>query len=228
MLKNFMTGGIVEPWLFEPWLRRGVPRLMLTTVLLGGAATVAAAQDSPGSLRVTGLTGGLAHLSALVVDPAGTSDTRLSAGPTFGLEIQHPTFSFGSIYGGVAASFSNLEHGANLGVVAGPGSSGATIILGTAGLVLEADWFDNLRPTLRLGGGLKMYNFSTTGASSTSSVTGDIGAGFRGGTGPIELLAELRFMPSSFDQAKLPLRGLTPQDQQQNDLLFTIGVTIKP
>ena len=53
-------------------------------------------------------------------------------------------------------------------------------------------------------------------------------AGFRGGTGPVEILAELRFLPSSFDQGKLPLRGLAPQDQAQNDLLFTIGVTIKP
>ena len=228
MLTTIEMDGINEPWLHEPWLCRGVRRLARSLTLLAMTASVTVAQDTGGSLRVTAISGGLAHLSALVVDPAGTSDTRLSAGPTFGLEIQHPTFSFGSIYAGVAGSFSTLEHGANLGVVAGPGSSGATIILGTAGLVLEADWFDNLRPTLRLGGGLKLYNFTTTGASSTTSVTGDIGAGFRGGTGPIELLAELRFMPSSFDQAKLPLRGMVAQDQQQNDLLFTIGVTIKP
>ena len=70
--------------------------------------------------------------------------------------------------------------------------------------------------------------FSTNGASSFASLTGDVGAGFRGGTGPVEILAEVRFLPSSFDQGKLPLRGLTPQDQAQNDLLFTIGVTIKP
>jgi hypothetical protein len=39
---------------------------------------------------------------------------------------------------------------------------------------------------------------------------------------------EVRFLPSTFDQAKIPLRGLVPQDQNQSDLLFTIGVTIKP
>jgi hypothetical protein len=129
----------------------------------------------------------------------------------------------------VAGSFSTLEHGANLGIAAGPGSSGATIILGTAWLVFEAsDWFDNLRPTLRLGGGLKAYSFTTTGASSYAAFTGDFGAGFRGGAGPIEISGEVRFLPSAFDQAKLPLRGLVPQDQQQNDLLFTIGVTVKP
>ncbi len=207
---------------------RGMNRLTLSLALLAATAPALAAQDSR-PVRLSALSGGLAHLSAVVVDPAGTSDTRFTAGPTFGLEIQYPMFSFGSLYAGVAGSFSTLEHGANLGAIAGPGSSGATVILATAGLVVEAsDWFANVRPTLRLGGGLKSYMLTTTGASSSASITGDVGAGFRGGSGPVEILAELRFLPSSFDQGKLPLRGLTPQDQAQNDLLFTIGVTIKP
>ena len=208
---------------------RGMNRLTLGLALMTAAATSLSAQDASHPVRISALSGGLAHLSAIVVDPAGTSDTRLSAGPAFGLEIQYPAFSFGALYAGVAGSFSTLEHGANLGVVAGPGSSGATLILATAGLVFEAsDWFANVHPTLRLGGGLKSYMFSTNGASSFAALTGDVGAGFRGGTGPVEILAELRFLPSSFDQGKLPLRGLAPQDQAQNDLLLTIGVTIKP
>jgi hypothetical protein len=219
MLKTTTTDGI----------RRGVNRLTLNAVLLAVATTTGYAQEATRSVRVSALTGGLAHLSALVVDPAGTSDTRLSAGPTFGLEIQHPSLSFGSIFAGVAASFSTLEHGGNLGAVAGPGSSATTVILATGGLTLQAsDWFDNLYPTLRLGGGLKAYMFSAEGTSSYATITADVGVGFRGGTGPIEILGELRFMPSTFDQAKLPLRGLVAQDQQQNDLLFTVGVTIRP
>jgi len=182
-----------------------------------------------GAMRITAMSGGLAHSSALVVDPAGSSDTRLTPGPTFGLELQFPDFPLGSFFAGLSASFSSLEHGANLGVVAGPGSSSATMILGTAGVVLEAtDWFNNLRPTLRLGGGFKSYSFTTNGASSNTSFTADVGVGFRAGTGPIEILGELRLLPSSFDQAKLPLRGLSPQDQQQNDLMFTVGVTVRP
>lgn len=205
-------------------------RLTISIALLVLAAPLYA-QGEPQSrpMRVSAISGGLAHGSALVVDPVGNSDTRLSPGATFGLEVQHPTFSFASLYAGLAGSFSTLEHGANLGVAAGPGSSGATIILGTAGLMLEAsDWFENLRPTLRLGGGLKSYRFTTNGASSVASFTGDIGAGFRGGAGAIEISGELRYLPSAFDQAKLPLRGLAPQDQRQTDLLFTIGVTVKP
>lgn len=194
-------------------------------------AVPVAAQERIGSsqFRLTALSGGLAHSSALVVDPGGASDTRLSPGATFGLEVQHSTFSFGSLYGGVAASFSTLEHGANLSVVAGPGSSGATVILGTAGLVFEAsDWFANLRPTLRIGGGLKAYSFTTNGASSSMGVTGDFGTGFRGGAGNIEVSGEVRYLPSAFDQGKLPLRGLAAQDQRQTDLLFTVGVTVRP
>jgi hypothetical protein len=212
-------------------IRRGAKRLTLSVLLLALAVPGLTAQEaiSSRSTRVTAISGGLAHGSALVVDPVGASDTRLSPGATFGLEIQHPTFSFGSLYAGVAVSFSTLEHGANLGVAAGAGSSGATIILGTAGLVLEAsDWFDNLRPTLRLGGGLKAYSFTTEGASSYAGFTGDIGAGFRGGSGPIEISGEVRYLPSAFDQGKLPLRSLVAQDQRQTDLLFTVGVTVKP
>lgn len=182
-----------------------------------------------GAMRITAISGGLAHGSALVVDPAGSSDTRLTPGPTFGLELQFPDFPLGSFFAGLAASFSSLEHGVNLGVAAGPGSSDAAMILGTAGIMFEAtEWFNNLRPTLRVGGGFKSYMFSANGASSNTTLTGDLGVGFRAGTGPIEILGEIRFLPSAFDQAKLPLRGLSPQDQQQNDLMFTVGVTVRP
>ena len=205
-------------------------RLALSMMMLLAAAAPLAAQAAPtGKWRLSAVSGGLAHPSALVVDPAGASDTRLSPGPTFGLDVQYAAFSLGSVYGTVAGSFSTLEHGANLGLVAGPGSSGATLILGTAGVLLEADdWFANIRPTLRVGGGLKYYNFTTEGASSYAAFTGDIGAGFRGGAGAIEVAGEMRVMPSTFDQARLPLRGLAPQDQQQLDVLFTIGVTVRP
>ena len=182
-----------------------------------------------GAMRLTAISGGVAHGSALVVDPAGTSDTRLSPGPAFGLELQFPGVLIGSLYLSGSASFSTLQHGANLGVVAGPGSSSASMLMGTAGFVFTASsWFDTFLPTLRVGAGLKSYMFEANGASSSTSLTGDIGLGFRAGTGPIEIASEIRFLPSAFDQAKLPLRGLTPQDQQQNDLLFTIGVTVRP
>jgi hypothetical protein len=206
-------------------------RLTLSMLLGFLAAPALKAQGSleSGAMRITAISGGIAHGSALVVDPAGSSDTRLTAGPTFGLELQFPDFPLGSFFAGLAASFSSLEHGANLGVAAGPGSSGAAMLLGTAGVVFEATgWFENMRPTLRLGAGFKSYMFDANGASSNTALTGDLGVGFRAGSGPIEILGEVRFLPSSFDQAKLPLRGLSPQDQQQTDLMFTVGVTVRP
>jgi hypothetical protein len=211
-------------------MRRAAKCLTLSVLPLILAAPGLSAQSQPLSrpLRVSAISGGMSHGSALVVDPIGNSDTRLSPGPTFGLELQYATFSFGSLYAGLAGSFSTLEHGANLGIAAGSGSN-ATLILGTAGLVLEAsDWFADFRPTLRLGGGLKAYSFTTSGASSVAAFTGDVGVGFRGGAGAIEISGELRYLPSAFDQGKLPLRGLSPQDQRQTDLLFTVGVTVRP
>ena len=208
----------------------GGRRTLSLMVSLAMASPLAAQNATPtGKWRLTAISGGLAHPSALVEDAVGASDTRLSPGATFGLDVQYSAFSLGAVYGTLAGSFSTLEHGANLGLSAGVGSSGATLILGTAGVLLEAsDWFANIRPTLRIGAGLKYYNFTTQGASSYAAPTGDIGAGFRGGAGAIEVAGEMRVMPSAFDQGKLPLRGLTPQDQRQLDVLFTIGVTVRP
>jgi len=57
----------------------------------------------------------------------------------------------------------------------------------------------------------------------------DVGLGLRGvGTGPIEVTAEVRYMMSSFDQGKLPTRGIAPQNQRQNDLVFGVGFGIRP
>lgn len=206
-------------------------RLTLSMLLgfLAVPALQAQGRIESGAMRITAMSGGIAHGSALVVDAAGSSDTRLTAGPAFGLELQFPDFPLGAFFAGITASFSSLEHGVNLGVAAGPGSSEAAMLVGTAGVVFEAtDWFDNIRPTLRLGGGFKSYMFNAVGASSNTSLTGDFGVGFRAGTGPIEILGEVRLLPSAFDQAKLPLRGLSPQDQQQNDLMFSVGVTVRP
>jgi hypothetical protein len=102
------------------------------------------------------------------------------------------------------------------------------LVGGTAGVVLSASK-GHFQPTLRLGGGFKWYTFDLTGAEDVFSPTVEIGLGFRAvGYGPLEVTGEIRYLPSSFDQAKLPIRGITPQDQRQNDLMFTIGVGIRP
>ena len=188
-----------------------------------------AALENP--LRITLMTGGLTPRSAVIVAASGGGDTRLSAAPAFGIDLQYRTFSRASIYGSAAVAFATLQHGTSLGASVGGSSSDATIMVGTAGLVLDApsDWSGTaFRPYARAGGGVKRYSFSTQGASSFITGTGDFGLGFRAGGGSLEVAAEVRYLPSVFDQGKLPTRGIVAQDQRQTDLLFGIGVTVRP
>ncbi len=46
--------------------------------------------------------------------------------------------------------------------------------------------------------------------------------------GALDVAAEVRYLPSTFDQGKLPTRGIAPQDQRQTDLVFSVGIGIRP
>lgn len=194
------------------------------------APVTAAAQNAtvgPNPLRVSVMTGGITPRSALIVDALGSGDTRLGSAPAFGAELQYQALGKAAIYGGGLIGFGTLHHGTNLGVSVRGASSDAVIFAGTAGLIV--DWFSGaLRPLVRIGGGLKGYSFSTEGADGVITPTGDFGFGFRAGTGAIELGAEFRYLPSVFDQGKLPTRGIVAQDQQQTDLFFGISITVRP
>lgn len=211
-------------------LQRNCPRLF-AAFLIAGAPTSLVAQGTPpeNPLRVSVMTGGFTPRSALIVAANG-GDTRLGAAPAFGLDMQYRTFGRASIYGSAAVAFGTLHHGTNLGASSGAASD-ATILAGTAGIVLEApaDWFDAvIRPLVRVGGGIKRYSFGVPGASNFVAGTGDFGLGFRAGSGSVEVGAEVRYLPSAFDQGRLPTRGIQAQDQRQSDLLFGIGVTVRP
>jgi hypothetical protein len=205
-----------------------VRHVVAAVALLSPATLVAQnATVGPNQLRVSVTTGGLTARSALIVDGLGSGDTRLGAAPAFGAELQYQALGKASIYGGGLVAFGTLHHGSNLGVNIRGTSSDAVIFAGTAGIVV--DWFSGaLRPLVRIGGGLKGYSFSTEGAERFITPTGDFGLGFRAGTGALELGAEVRYLPSVFDQAKLPTRGIVAQDQQQTDLLFGISITVRP
>lgn len=214
--------------------RRAAGRLSAVALFLV-AAPVLAAQEGralgPNPFRVTVLTGGLTPRSAVIVDARGGGDTRLGAGPAFALDLAYQAMSQASIYASGAVAFGTLHHGTNLGVAVRGTSSDAWLVVGTAGLVVDApsDWLGGvLRPNLRLGGGLKRYSFSTPGATSFIAPTGDFGVGFRAGTGSVEVGAEMRYLPSTFDQSNLPTRGIVAQKQRQTDLLFGVGVTVRP
>ncbi len=136
-----------------------------------------------------------------------------------------------SAFANATAAFGTIRPGSAIRpAVVGP-SARATLVAGTAGIVLTGTgWLgDYVEPTLRLGGGFKAYSFDLTDAERQIRPTADLGIGFVGvGLGPIDVAAEVRYLPSTFDQAKLPTRGIATQDQRQSDLMLSIGIGIRP
>src|SRR5262245_31431911 len=176
--------------------------LCATTLLLATAAS-AQTRDPQSPWRIGASTGAYAPMSPLI-KAVDTNDTRLSAGPTFALEPQYSVNNRFSIYGSALIAFPTVHVGsAIIPAVLGP-SNQVTLGAGTAGL-MAAFGNSGLQPTLRVGGGVKFYSFDLTGADSQIRPTIDAGLGIRGlGMGALDGTAEIRFMPSSFDQAKLP------------------------
>ena len=204
--------------------------LVTGVVVLATTASAQNAQDTQGTWRIGASTGGYVPFSSLIV-AADTRDTQLEAGPSFALDTQYLLRPSAAIYASGMLAFGAIRLGSAIQpAVVGP-SSQVMLTSGTAGVFLSsADLLgEHLQPTLRLGGGFKYYSFDLTGAESQLRPTADVGVGLRGiGIGRIDVTAEVRYLLSSFDQSKLPTRGITPQDQRQNDLVFSIGIGIRP
>jgi hypothetical protein len=199
---------------------------LVMTVTAASAQTPQAAEDG---WRIAASTGAYVPFSSLIV-AADEHDTSLSAGPAFSLEGQYQINLSASIYVNGTVAFGSIRLGSSIQPsVLGP-TDQVRLATGTAGIVLAApDWFGaNFQPTLRVGGGFKWYSFDLTGADSQLRPTADLGVGFRGtGLGPIEVMAEARYLPSTFDQAKLPTRGIAAQNQRQSDFFFSVGFGIR-
>jgi hypothetical protein len=197
------------------------------------AATVASAQTQQtgqSRWRIGALTGGYVPRSSLII-AADSDNTRLGAGPAFSLDLQYLASKSVSAYASGMLAFGTITLGSSIRPSVNGPSNQVMLTGGTAGVLLTgAGWLgDHFQPTLRLGGGFKWYRFDLAGTQNQVRLTGDIGLGFRGvGSGPIEVTAEVRYLPSSFDQGKLPTQGIAPQNQRQNDLVFVVGVGIRP
>jgi hypothetical protein len=204
--------------------------LVAGAMMLASAASAQTQQADPSPWRIGASTGAYVPFSSLI-KAADSHDTRLAAGPAFSIEPQYVAFGSASIYANGTIAFGTIQLGSSIRpAVVGP-STQLMLVGGTAGVMLMApDWLgEHIRPTLRLGGGLKWYSLDLTDADNQVRPTGDVGLGFRGiGIGAIEVTAEVRYLPSAFDQGKLPTRGIAPQEQRQNDLFFSIGIAIRP
>jgi len=208
---------------------RRVAGFVTGAMLLAAAASAQTTQTAPGRWRLGAFTGAYVPFSPLI-RAADSNHTRLAAAPAFALEAQYLASSYLAAYANGLLAFSRIRLGSTIrpGVV-GP-SDHVVLAAGTAGLILTTDLLgENLQPTLRLGGGLKAYFFDLAGAENQVRPAADLGVGFRGiGIGGVEVSTELRYLPGSFDQDRLPTRGIAPQAQRQTDLLFSIGIAIRP
>lgn len=204
--------------------------LMAAMLMLTTTANAQTPETEQSPWRIGAAAGGFVPFSSLI--RAGDSnDTELVAGPAFSLETQYIVVNRVSGYLNGVLAFPSIRLGSSIQPeVMGP-SQQVMLVVGSAGIIVTAsDWLgDHMQPTLRLGGGFKWYSFDLTGAGNDLRPTADIGLGLRGiGIGAIDVTVEFRYLPSSFDQGKLPTRGVSPQDQQQNDLFFSIGIGIRP
>jgi hypothetical protein len=214
--------------------RNAMARMWRTVGLVAVALLVATAVSGQSTgenkWRIGASTGGFVPFSSLV-SASDDFDTELESGPAFSLDLQYQAQNSLAIYANGTGAFGSIRLGSSIQpAVLGPSSQ---VVLGAAtGGVLFAPtgWLgEHVQPTLRLGGGFKTYMFDLTGADNQTSLTGDVGVGLRGiGFGPIELTAEIRYLPSSFDQSKLPIRGIEAQDQRQSDVIFGVGFAIRP
>jgi hypothetical protein len=205
----------------------------LATVVSAQAPAPGAQRVGDASWRIGASAGGFVPRSAMVASAADGRETTLEAGPSLSLDIQYVASKSLSIYASGTGAFSSLSLGTAIRPLSVGPSLNATVLAGTAGLLLTAPtsgaFGDHFQPTLRLGGGLKGYRFNLLEAESQWRPTADIGIGFRGvGTGPVEISAEVRYLPSTFDQGKFPIRSIVPQAQRQTDLIFGVGVSIRP
>jgi opacity protein-like surface antigen len=204
--------------------------LVAGATLLATTAGAQSAQDATSTWRIGASTGGYVPLSSLII-AADTRDTEIEAGPSFSLDAQYLLRPSAALYANGMIAFGAIRLGSAIQPAAVGPSNQLMLTTGTVGLFLSAADIlgEHMQPTLRLGGGFKYYSLDLTGAESQLRPTADIGVGLRGvGIGRIDVTAEMRYLLSSFDQSKLPIRGITPQDQRQNDLVFSIGIGIRP
>lgn len=196
--------------------------------VLATAAPASAQLEAPGAWRLSAAVGAFTARDAAIATADGR-DTRLGAGPSFALELQYAAAGFAGVFVSGTGAFTSLARGAEIQAAASGPSDQVTIMAATGGVVLSTGALHPaVLPTLRLGGGIKGYFFDLRGADTQWRPTGDIGLGFRSaGLGPVDVGAEVRYLPSTFDQAGLPTRGIVAQEQRQTDLVFSVGVGIR-
>jgi hypothetical protein len=207
-------------------------KLMALVLVALSAAMLSASGLSAQSLAVRSHLGTFAPLMPLVAIGDGyNNDIELGAAPAYGLALDVGLTPAVSIYGGIQATFTRLNHSGvmELRDLDGHSSSRVNLLMPTGGFIYSPEIGKSaIRPTIRLGAGVKLYDFDLYDVKKlTSNLVGDAGLGFSAGSGPIALTTEARWLPSRFDARTLPLRVIGNTMQNQNDWLFSVGFSVK-
>jgi hypothetical protein len=207
--------------------RRSLAVAAVAAIAAAAPGTAAAQAEMQDTWRLSAAAGGFVPRSAMIVGADGRN-TQLNAGPSFSLDLQYLATHFASVYASGTAAFSSAAYGSEIRPTVNGPSEQVTLLGLTGGVVVSPLAGESFQPTLRIGGGVKGYDFALDEAQRQWRATGDFGLGFRGvGVGAIEVGAEVRYLPSSIDQSRLPTRGIVPQAQRQTDLLFSVGVGVR-
>ncbi len=212
--------------------------LVSALALLAGLAAVAPAQGLPqipqpaaGQTKVGLRTyvGTFAPVLPLVAAPASLTyaSVELESGSIAGFEFDYALKSSLRAYFGLAHARSRVNH-SSLMLLQGPyrDESPVGLFAPTLGVIFAPQiGVRDVRPTLRLGAGVKFYDFDLIEVKNgVQDPTADIGIGVMAGTHPVAFTAEMRWLLSQFDPAYLPVRVIGTKKQLQDDLVLQLGM----
>ena len=203
--------------------------LVVLALLLGAAGTA----QGQGALRLKPYVGAFAAMLPLVaVDDGHNPDVEMQSAPAVGVELEADPRAWLRVYAGLMFTAPRMSHsGAMVSNPVNGASTGTTLLIPSAGVIL-APRLGRLavRPTLRLGAGLKRYHFDLVERhGAVTDFTGDLGVGLTAAEdGPVAVSAEARWLPSRFEADNLPIPALAHNRQDQNDWLFQLSLRFRP
>jgi len=164
-------------------------------------------------------------LPLVAIQNGRDASIALESAPSVRFELSYQFSSKLGVYGGLTHARSQVNHSTAM-VLEGPAraESPVGVFTPTLGFVWTPLGSSRVGPVVRLGGGVKFYDFSLVEVKNgVQDLAGEFGIGVTGGTGSVRLLAEARWMPSQFDPAYLPVRVAESKKQPQNDWVFQLG-----
>lgn len=217
-------------------MKRIVGALALVAGVAGSSLAQASAipptpETRPSGAGISTYVGMFAPVLSLVpikngVDP----DVRLDAAPSLAAEVTWPFWRALSAYGGLSHVRTRVNHSSAM-VFTGTdeqrmADSRVNLTTPSLGLLYAPtiSWL-TFRPTIRIGGGVKFYDFQLREvANGVQDPMADLGFGIMSvASSDVAFLAEARWMPSKFDPKFLPIPIVSGDPQLQNDWVFHIG-----